>query len=123
MKRPAQQARDVAGEVAELREATRQAHEVLGDLRRERRAVEQFAATVRADVEAAVRARIEAEVERQVGELAEVTKRAMRESVAKVEREFDRLARIFTGRENPDRPDLEEVIRARVARVASEVDR
>lgn len=120
MKRPTPAPIRLAGQpttddLAALREATRQAHEVLTDLRRERRAVEQLVAGIEGRVQRAVKDLIETAVEMQVGELGKATERAMDAAVAKVGREFDRLERIFTGRDDLKRPPLEDLIRRRVA--------
>jgi predicted nucleic acid-binding Zn-ribbon protein len=106
------QRRDTAAELEALRTATREAHEVLKDLRTERRAVEQMLAGIEGRVRRAVADLIESEVARQVAELGKVTERAMRDSVAKVGREFDRLASIYLGR-NDDGRTLEELTRLR----------
>lgn len=100
-----------ADEVTALREATRAAHEALKDLRQEHRAVKQLVAGIEGRVQRAVEGLLHTEIERQVAELAKVTDRAMRDSVAKVGREFDRLERILTGREDDGRPSLEEQFR------------
>jgi hypothetical protein len=111
-----------AGDVDQLRQATREAREAAAGLReairdstRERQAVRQMLAGIEGHVRRVVGERIEAEVARQVADLAIVTEKAMREAVAKVEREFDRLARIFTGRERPDTVPLEDLARRYVA--------
>lgn len=101
-------------EIAVLREATRQAHEALKDLRTERRAVEQLVAGIEGRVQRAVADLIEAQVAEQVAALAKVTDKAMRDSVAKVERSFDRLERILTGQDDDGQPTLEEQIRAKL---------
>ena len=99
-----------ADEVAALREATRQAHEVLKDLRTERRAVEQLVAGIEGRVQRAVADLIEAQVAEQIAALGRVTEKAMADSVAKVGREFDRLASIYVGRDD-DGATLEELTR------------
>lgn len=104
------------GEIDALREATRQAHEVLRDLRTERRAVEQILSGIEERVKRAVADRMEEAVKRDVEALGQVTEKAMRDSVAKVEREFDRLAGILTGREKDSKHGpLEDLIRRHVA--------
>jgi predicted nucleic acid-binding Zn-ribbon protein len=105
-----------ANEIAALREATREAHEVLRDLRTERRAVEQLLAGIEGRVKRAVGDLIEEAVTREVATLGEATDMAMRKSVAKVEREFDRLERILTGREKGAKHGpIEDLIRRHVA--------
>ncbi|RBQ21569.1 hypothetical protein DP939_02335 [Spongiactinospora rosea] len=93
---------------AELRELVREAHGVTGDLRK---AVKDARRTVESDIAQTM----EAEVKRQVAELGEVTAEAMRNSVAKVGREFDRLEAIFLGADpqskRKGRPPLEDLIR------------
>jgi hypothetical protein len=67
-------------------------------------------------VQRAVSERMEEAVKRQVTELGEATERAMRASVAKIEREFDRLEAIFTGHEKGAKHGpLEDLIRRHVA--------
>jgi len=105
-----------ADEIAALRAATREAHEVLKDLRTERRAVEQLVAGIEGRVQRAVGNRIEREVADQVAKLADETDKAMRASVAKVGREFDKLAELYTGGDGPDRPSLVELTRRYVER-------
>jgi len=102
---------DTADEVKALREATREAHAVLRDLRHERRAIERSLVEVHERVRQAVGDQIEREVAAQVARLGKVTEKAMRDSVAKVGREFDRLERILTGCEDDDRPPLEDQLR------------
>lgn len=123
MKRPVQPppirlgqppASHAADELAALREATREAHEVLRDLRTERRAVEQLVATIEDRVKRAVSDRMEEALKRDLAALSLATDKAMRDSVARVTREFDRLARIFTGRERGGEP-LEDLVRRHVA--------
>jgi len=104
-----------ADEVAALREATREAHEALKDLRTERRAVEQLVAGIEGRVQRAVADLIEAQVAEQVAALGKVTEKAMADSVAKVGREFDRLAAIYLGHGDEDRGTLEEQTRRAVA--------
>lgn len=99
---------DTNDEIAALREATRAAHEALKDLRAERRAVEQLAEKVNDLVSSAVESLIETQVAAQLEVLGRVTEKAMRHSVAKVNREFNRLAAIYTGR-NDDGNTLEEL--------------
>lgn len=111
-----------AEETAALREAIREAHEVLKDLRAERRAVEQLLAGLEGRVQRAVEARVEEALKRDLEKLGEATDRAMRASVAKVEREFERLARIMTGRERPGQKPLEDLIRTAVASNPALVD-
>lgn len=100
-----------AAETEQLREAIREAHEVLKDLRTERRAVEQLVAGIERRVQRTVSTLIEEAVKRDIAALAKVTEKAMRESVAKVGREFDRLERILTGRDRPGQESLEEQFR------------
>lgn len=110
-----------AEEIAALKAATREAHEVLRDLRDERRAISESVAALRAEsadipdrVRRSVQATIEHQVAEQVNKLGVATRQAMDHSVAKVQREFDRLAGIFLGH-GPDQTSLEELIRARQA--------
>ena len=104
-----------ADEIEALRQATRQAHEALKDLRTERRAVEQLVAGIEGRVQRAVAVLIETQVAAQVAALGKVTEKAMDDSVAKVGREFDRLAAIYLGRDDTQRGTLEEQTRRAVA--------
>jgi len=104
-----------ADEIEALRAAIREAHEVLRDLRTERRALEQMVAGIQGRVRRAVEEVLKAEVEQQVAQLGDATERAMAKSVAKVQSEFDRLERIFTGQEKPGQEPLEDLIRHYVA--------
>lgn len=88
--------------VEELSALLPEARGVLGDIARERRALEQLLADARDGVTAAAAAKVdevvEAEVARAVSELGEETRKAMDKSVDKVFAEFDRLANlIMTG--------------------------
>lgn len=104
------------GEIDALREATRQAHEVLRDLRTERRAVQQLLAEVDGRVQRAVSDLIQDAVKRDIEALGQVTEKAMRDAVVRVEGEFDRLASILTGREKDSKHGpLEDLIRRHVA--------
>ncbi len=100
-----------ADDLAALRDATRVAHEVLRDLRTERRAVEQLIAGIEGRVQRAVGRYMQDAVKTEVAKLGEATEKAMRDSVAKVGREFDRLERILTGRDSKDRPPLADLLR------------
>ena len=104
-----------AAEIEALRAATREAHEALKDLRTERRAVQQLVDGIEGRVQRAVAALIETQVTEQLAALGKVTRKAMDDSVAKVHREFDRLERIFTGRDNSHEP-LEDLILRRQGR-------
>jgi ribosomal protein S13 len=97
------------GEIEELRQVVREAHEVLGDLRRERREVERLVAGIRLQVQESIAARLSTEVEEAMRQLAEATDQAMRESVARVEQSFDRLAATMMGRRRPDVPSIDEI--------------
>lgn len=114
---------------AGLRDAIREAHGVLKDMRgvlaefrQERRAVEQLLDGLPARVDE----RIERQVVKGLAELATQTDKAMRASVAKVISEFDRLAELFLGKDEktrgPGRESLEAlVLRNREAAGAPEV--
>jgi hypothetical protein len=121
VKRPQQQpvtrgGRPAPDDLVALREATRAAHEVLRDLRQERRAVEQLLAGLTDQVQRAVEARVEEALTRDLAKLGEATDKAMRASVAKVTREFDRLEAIMLGREKGAKHGpLEDLIRRHVA--------
>lgn len=80
----------------ELRELIREAHGATRDLRAAIR-------DARAVAPAIVSEHLDAEVKRAVDKLGETTEKAMDASVAKVNREFDRLADILMGRTGPDR--------------------
>jgi hypothetical protein len=100
-----------ADDLAALKAATREAHEVLSDLRAERRAMQDVIAGLGPLVERLVGGRIETEVREQMAKLGKATEKAMRDSVAKVGREFDRLQFILTGQEDDARPPLEQQLR------------
>lgn len=112
-----------------LRDAVREAHGVLKDmrgvlaeLRQERRSVEQLLDGIPSRVDE----RIERQVVEGLAELGTQTDKAMRASVAKVISEFDRLADIFLGKDEktrgPGRESLEELIlRNREAAGAPEI--
>jgi hypothetical protein len=100
-----------ADDLAALKAATREAHEVLRDLRTELRAVKQMLDGIEGRVQRAVGTLIDQQVAAQVSQLGETTEKAMRESVAKVGRTFDRLERILTGQEGDGRPPLEQQLR------------
>jgi uncharacterized coiled-coil DUF342 family protein len=111
-----------ADEIAELKAATREAHETLKDLRAERRSIAEMLVELRVEsagipdrVRSSVQLTIENQVAEQVNRLGFATEKAMRASVAKVQREFDRLASLFLGTE-PGQTSLEELISARKAR-------
>lgn len=102
-----------------LRAAVREAHGVLKDmrgvlaeLRQERRAVEHLLD--------GIPARVDERIERQVVEgleaLGRKTEQAMDASVAKVGREFDRLAAIFLGTDEKARSEGREPLEALVLR-------
>ncbi|PZG49873.1 hypothetical protein C1I98_11195 [Spongiactinospora gelatinilytica] len=95
----------------ELRELIREAHGVTKDLRQ---AVKDARQTIEHDVAQTMKA----EVKGQVDELGEATATAMRNAVAKVGREFDRLEALFTGTDPQSRragkPPLENLIRERL---------
>lgn len=105
-----------ADEIQALRAATREAHEALQDLRAERRRVEQLLTQVDDRVKRAVTSLIEEAVKRDLAELGQVTHKAMHDAVAKVCREFDRLARIYLGRDADGTETLEELTRRAATR-------
>lgn len=95
----------------ELRTLIREAHELLKDIRTERRAIERLLDGIPATVDG----RIQTALETGLTELGEATRKAMDASVAKVGREFDRLEAIFTGTEpvarRAGKPPLEDLLR------------
>lgn len=95
---------------ASLRQATQEARQAIKDLRRERREAEQAIAGM---MRQEIGARIDAEVRRQVELLGRETQDAMRRSVAKVGREFDRLARLYLEGDTKGEPSLPEMMEAR----------
>jgi hypothetical protein len=103
-------------EVEEMRQLVREAHELLKDMRLERREIEQLLDGIPYKVDE----RIEAQLTRGLEKLGEETRLAMDRSVAKVGREFDRLQAICTGTDPKSRragaAPLEELLhRQRVA--------
>ena len=114
---------------AGLRDAIREAHGVLKDMRgvlaefrQERRAVEQLLDGIPGRVDE----RIERQVVKGLAELATQTDKAMRASVAKVISEFDHLAEIILGKDEKARGDGREpletlILRNREAAGAPEV--
>lgn len=91
---------EAANETA--RELLRDVNTASKDLRRTiREAKEVIAADVNAQINAAMT--------EQLGQLSEATRVAMRNSVAKVEAEFDKLANLFLGKDKDD--PLEDLIR------------
>jgi phosphoenolpyruvate-protein kinase (PTS system EI component) len=109
---PAARGRDVQAEIDALKTATREAHEALRDLRAERKALDNARRTLSGDIKQVVESMIEERVAAGLASYAETVTAAMDSAVAKVHSEFNRLERIFTGREDPSRPDLETLIRA-----------
>jgi hypothetical protein len=102
----------VTSEVEQLREATRAAHEMLQDLRAERRVVETLIRDLPIHIRDVVAARIEVAVVKNLAVLGIATEKAMGEAVDKVNREFDKLAGILLGLKSDDRPSLEVLIGA-----------
>jgi hypothetical protein len=88
---------DLAKVRDELHNLIKEAHGVLKDLRIETRRAKQVIPMI-------VAKRINAEIRKQVAELGEATERAMKLSVEKVGREFDKLEAAFlgTGHESKD---------------------
>lgn len=95
--------------LAEIKAATREAHEVLADLRRERAEFIDWLDSVRTQWRAELRKNLETAVETQVDKLAKVTRKTMDSAVARVLANFDRLYGILTGK-NEDQ-DLETLTR------------
>jgi hypothetical protein len=81
---------------ADAREVLREVHGVLTDMRAAIKDAKQTFPSL-------TREAIHVEVDRQLTELGKTTERAMRESVAKVDREFTRLADIYLGRDGKSR--------------------
>lgn len=99
-----------AEEIAALKEATREAHEALKDLRTEHRAVRQMLDGIEGRTRRAVETLMEEALKRELAALGTSTDMAMRKSVAKVTREFDRLEAILLGKEHPGRASIPELI-------------
>jgi hypothetical protein len=99
-------------DVEALRAATREAHEVLKDLRAERRAITQLLDGIGRRVDD----RIKAAVKDGLAALGIAVDDQMRKSVAKFTAEFDRLEAIVLGTDpksrRTGRPPLAEVLRA-----------
>lgn len=101
----------VAQAAQDLREAVREAHEALQDLKAERRAVQQLLDGIPAKVDA----RIERQVTEGLEALGRETRKAIDAATEKVTAEFDNLADLLMGRTAPDRrqglPPLDDLIR------------
>lgn len=87
----------------ELRGLVSEAHGVLKDLRSEVKKAQQVLPMI-------VSRRINVEVEKQITKLGEETEQAMDDAAAKVYAEFDRLQAMILGKEDPDKPSLDELI-------------
>lgn len=98
----------------ELREAIREAHGVLKDLRAERKAVERLLDGIPAKVDR----RIETAVKAGLETLNKVIEKAIDDATAKVFHRFDSLEAILTGTDRASRragkPPLEDLLRDRV---------
>lgn len=99
----------MTSEVEQLRAAVREAHEVLGDLRRERREVERLVAGIRQQVETSIADRLSKEVEEAMTQLAAATDQAMREAVKRVDQSFEGIVGAMLGRGRRDVPSLDEI--------------
>jgi|SRR5215471_6113657 len=107
---------------AQLDAAMAEARQLLADLRSEVKEARRVLRDARRDcTEGAVQAAIEAAVERGLAEYNDTVKRAMDDAVAKVGREFDKLAATYIGKGGKQGPTLPEVAeRAVERRVAAE---
>lgn len=82
-------------EVAALKEATRQAHEVLKDLRNAMREAKVWHDGLKEAAQVEVDAVLVPVVNEEVRKLGEVTKKAMDDAVERVNQKFDELADLF----------------------------
>lgn len=100
--------------VEELRVATREAHEVLKDLKRARRELVELVETKATDVFNGV-------VRAEVQELTTAIKKATNEATAKVFKRFDKITALITG-DDLKEPSLEEILRVREWQAAQGTD-
>jgi hypothetical protein len=97
----------------ELREQIRLAHEATRDLKQARKDLQDALAEAKASIDARMEQEVSAAIDAAVKKLGQATAEAMRQSVAKVQSEFDTLADIMMGRGREDgAPDLSEVAAA-----------
>lgn len=97
---------------ADARDVIREAHGAARDLRQ---LLAEARELVNSGVEEALAEKLKAEVEKSMEQLGESTRKAMRESVDKVGRQFDEMAAILTGTDRKSRRagklGLDELIR------------
>lgn len=91
--------------VAELREATRLANEVLKDLKAERLAFKELMESIRPDTLKF----IETEITKELDSMTVAMKKGMDSSVDRVITRFEKLEDLLMGGGSPDRPPLEEI--------------
>lgn len=93
---------NLKAEIETLRTATREAHEVLRDLKQARRECEKYIATEMENIDR----RLAGEAKKLIDELGESTKQAMDDSRKKVYAQFDKLAAILMGEDDPNKESL-----------------
>jgi heme oxygenase len=105
-------------EVAELRAATREAHEVLKDLRRTVKEAMQFRAAMEHAAQVSVDEQVKAVVEKGLDDYGRALKLAIDDATRLVYKRFDRLADILLGedkatkrRGKPSLPELSRELR------------
>lgn len=90
-------AADLAREFAALNDAIRKSHELLADMRAERKLMGQLLLDVRAEIKGGVAGLINAEVEKQINVLGVETEEAIRRTVKKVNTIFDNYISVCLG--------------------------
>lgn len=88
----------------ELRALIREANEAKADLKALTKEVRELVSTSMGEV-------MTAELKRILNEMGVATRIAMDQAVAKVGKEFDKLERLFLGKDSDDAPTLESLIR------------
>ena len=120
-------AEDLAREFAALNAAITKAHELLADLRAERRlladdlrAVDVARRSLRDDINEQCSALIEDCVRTQLAQLHEATTEQMRVSVRKVDESFTQLQNLYLCGNGPDPKPIEDIVIAKIASIIAE---
>jgi hypothetical protein len=109
---PESTAETLAREFAALNTATQRAHQVLADMRAERKLLSALLIEVREATQQRAEALVETAVVREVDKMDQAVQKAIAMAEERVFARFDRLTRMITGEEgHPDRPPLEDLIR------------
>lgn len=90
--------------------ATREAREALAALVQEKKSTEALKASLADLVRVQVGELITETTSRELATMGRITQEQMQKSVAKVISEFDFLEKVLTGKENPDRPSIPELL-------------